>query len=209
MTPAFICAAAEVAVNRTLRLEPEVLADLARLNGRVLGLSLTGLGWQFYAEVIPGGVRVAPSWPSPADVEVQGSPLALARMAAGLARGDSHLPDGVQVEGDLELLQRFMRLLARVGLTPEELAAKVMGDVAATKLVSGVKALFGWGGNSAKTVVSNASEYLREESYSLARADDVNEWSGQVRRFSDSLARLEARLKLLEAPAAPPAVPPQ
>ena len=37
MAPALLCATLEVALNRTLRLEPEVLDDLSRLDGSVLG----------------------------------------------------------------------------------------------------------------------------------------------------------------------------
>lgn len=198
MTPALICASVEVALNRTLRLEPEVLADLARLERRVLALHVEVFEWDFFVEVIADGVRVLPEFDARPDVRVRGTPLALARIAAHYARSEPGLPAGMQVEGDVELLARFAQLLVRVGLTPEELVARALGNGPAQRLVGGLRSLFGWGSASAKTLVGNTAEYLREETYDLARKVDVEEWADAVDTLRDDAERLEARLKLLE-----------
>ena len=80
MTPNLICATVEVALNRTLRLEPEVLGDFAQLDGRVLALTIDGLEWSFFIECIPGGVRVLPSFER-ADVHLHGGVLGYAQLA--------------------------------------------------------------------------------------------------------------------------------
>lgn len=198
MTPAFICAAVEVALNRTLRLEPEVLEDFAGLDGRVLAFTVDGLEWDFFIECIPSGVRVLPGFERKADAHVHGGAIGYAQLARQLRSGDTHLPPGVSVDGDAELLHRFTRLLARIGFDPAELIAKFTGDGAAQRLVGGLQSLFGWGRQSAKTVTLNASEYLREETYDLARKVDAEEWGAAVEILRDDVARLEARLKRME-----------
>lgn len=197
MTPAFICAAVEVALNRTLRLEPEVLEDFARLDGKVLALTVDGLEWDFFIECIPGGVRVLPCFEHRADVHLHGGAIGYAQLASQFKSGDTHLPPGVSIDGDAELLHRFTRLLARIGFEPAELIAKFTGDGAAQRLVGGLQSLFGWGRQSAKTMTLNTAEYLREETYDLARKVDAEEWGASVDTLRDDVARLEARLNIL------------
>lgn len=198
MTPAFICAAVEVALNRTLRLEPEVLADFAALDGRVLAFTVDGLDWDFFVECIPSGVRVLPSFERKADAHVHGGALGYAQLARQFKTGETALPLGVSIDGDAELLHRFTRLLARIGFEPEELIARFTGDGAAHRLMGGLQSLFGWGRQSAKTMTLNTAEYLREETYDLARKVDADDWGTAVETLRDDVARLEARLKRLE-----------
>lgn len=198
MTPNLICATVEVALNRTLRLEPEVLEDFAQLNGRVLALTIDGLEWSFFIECIVGGVRVMPDFERAADVHLHGGMLGYAQLARQFKSGDSHLPPGVSIDGDAELLHRFTRLLARIGFDPAELIAKFTSEGAAQRLVGGLQSLFGWGRQSAKTMTLNTAEYLREETYDLARKVDADDWSAAVETLRDDVARLEARLKQLE-----------
>ena len=198
MTPALLCATVEVALNRTLRLEPEVLADFAALDGQVIGLTVDGLDWDFFIECIPGGVRVLPRFERRADVHLKGGAIGYTQLLSQMKRGDNTLPPGVVVEGDAELLHRFAGFLRRIDFDPAELIARFTGDGAAQRLVGGLKSFFGWGGSAAKTVGLNAAEYLREETYDLARKVDVEEWGTAIETLRDDVARLEARLKRLE-----------
>lgn len=198
MTPALLCATVEVALNRTLRLEPEVLEDFAQLDGTLLALTVDGLDWDFFIECIPGGVRVLPGFERKADVHLHGGAVGYLQLARQFQSGDSTLPPGVSVDGDAELLHRFTRLLARIGFEPAELIARFTGDGAAQRLVDGLQSFFGWGQQSAKTLTLNASEYLREETYDLARKIDAEEWGAAVETFRDDVARMESRIKRLE-----------
>ncbi len=198
MTPGLVCATVEVALNRTLRLEPEVLADFTQLDGRVLAFTVDGLEWDLFVECIPGGVRVLPTFERKADVHVHGGAVGYAQLARQFKSGDAALPPGVSVDGDAELLHRFTRLVARIGFDPAELIARFTGDGVAERLMGGLQNLFVWGQQSAKTMTINASEYLREETYDLARKVDADEWVTGVETLRDDVARLEARLNHLE-----------
>jgi ubiquinone biosynthesis protein UbiJ len=205
MTPALLCATLEVALNRTLRLEPEVLEDFARLDGQVLAFTVEGFGWDFFVECTPGGVRVLPAFERRADVHLHGGAIGYAQLARQLKTGETTLPPGVRVEGDAELLHRFTRLVARIGFDPAELIAKFTGDGAAQRLVGGLQSLFGWGRQSAQTLTLNTAEYLREETYDLTRRVDAEEWSQSVETLRDDVERLDARLKRLEKTRTEPA----
>jgi len=197
-TPALLCATLEVALNRTLRLEPAVAADCGRLAGRVIALDVDGPGWSFYIEFAEGGVRVLDQLEAEPDVRVAGGLSALLRLAWQVTQGESGVPQGLRVDGDTELLTRFNQLLARAGFDPEELAARFVGDTAAHRLNQGLQKLFGWGRQTAATLGLDTAEYLREETRDLARAADVEDWMHAIDQLREDTDRLEARLRRLE-----------
>lgn len=196
--PPLVCAAVEVALNRFLNLEPDARDECARLQGRVIALQAQTPPWTLFVEFIPAGVRVLSQWDAAPDVSVRGDASTLLRLAWQVGQGQSGVPQGLQVEGDTELLHRFNRVLASVGFDPEELAARVVGDAAAHRLVQGLKSVFGWGRRSAETLGLDAAEYLREETGDLARAADVREWMDAVDLVRDGVERFDARLARLE-----------
>jgi ubiquinone biosynthesis protein UbiJ len=198
-TPALVCATVEVALNRYLRLERSALDECAKLDGKSIALHVADLGWTFVIEPNAGGVRVIGEIPGTADVRVSAPTPKLLRLGVGtLSGGSKGLPAGLEVEGDTELLMRFNAILARVGFDPEELAAKLVGDAAAHRLVGGLKNLFGWGRHAADRFSQDAAEYLVEETEDLARAADVEDWMNQVDALREGVDRFDARLALLE-----------
>lgn len=196
--PAVLCAAVEVALNRTLWLDRGVLEDCARLEGRTIALHAADLDWTFVIEPIANGVRVSAESETRPDVRVSAPTLRLMRLALSTVSGREGLPTGLEIAGDTELLNRFNALLLRVGFDPEELAAKVIGDGAAHRLVGGLKSFFGWGRNAADRLSLDTAEYLTEETGDLARAADIEEWMDAVDGLREDVDRFEARLAALE-----------
>ncbi|HET8883786.1 MAG TPA: SCP2 sterol-binding domain-containing protein [Solimonas sp.] len=197
--PALLSAALEVALNRYLGLEAEALDECAALSGRSIALAVDAPAWLFVIEFHRGGVRVLADGMLAPDVSVRGSLATLMRLAWTVSRSDAGIPQGLTIDGDVELLRRFNRLLARVGFDPEEFAARFVGDAAAHRLHQGLQTLFGWGKRSADTLALDTAEYLREETRDLARAGDVADWADAVDDLRDGVARLEARLQRLES----------
>lgn len=196
--PGLLVGALEVALNRYLRLEPAVLADCARLQGRRIALTVNGLDWTFVIEPNADGVQVLDRAAAEPDVTVRGTLILLMRLAWKTAQGEGGIPQGLTVEGDTELLQGFNQLLARVGFDPEELLAKYFGDAAGHRLSQGLGQFLGWSRNTAQTLGLDTAEYLREETRDLARAADVADWMNAVDDLRDGVERFEARLSLLE-----------
>lgn len=205
--PAVACAAVEVALNRYLRREDAALRECAQLQGRTVQLVLAG-DWSLTLEFLPTGVRVFSEMHGVPDVRVGGNFTALVQALRHAARGVDALPAGLSVEGDTELLMRFRGILQRVGFDPEEWLAPLLGGVAAHRLVDGLKRALSWTQRNAGRMADHGAEYLREETYDLARARDVDQWMNQVEDTREALDRLEARLRRLEAgPGLPNAKP--
>ncbi len=198
--PALLCGAVEVALNRFLALEDSALRECATLSPRVIELRTQAPDWSFFIEFHAGGVRVAPDCDHAAEVRVSGRMSNLMKLAWTVAQsgGDTGVPQGLQVDGDVELLLRFNRLLARIGFDPEEFAAKIVGDAAGHRLTQGLRGLLNWGQRTASTLGLDSAEYLREETRDLARGSDAEDWAAAVDRLRDDTARFEARLQRLE-----------
>lgn len=199
--PSFTYAAMEIALNRTLALESDVLAECAKLNGRVLALHVQGLEWRYFIEFHRGGVRVSSTLDAgqQPEVTVSGQLTRLLTLVWKTAAGEGGVPTGLRVEGDVALLAKFNDLLARANFDAEEMMAKVIGDAAAHRVHQGLKTLFGWGRRTADTLTLDTAEYLREEAMTLARARDVNDWMDQVEHLRDGVDRLEARLERMDS----------
>lgn len=198
MTPALLCAGLEVGLNRYLALEPEVLAECAKLDGRVVALHVPELDWSIHLQFHRGGLRVAAAVEETPEVTVTGPLRVLLRLIAQQARGEERLPAGLKVQGDVELLSRLQHMLARVGFDPEELAAHYLGDAAAHRLIGAARQFLGWGRRSADTLALDTAEYLREETRDLVHRADVEAWMDEVDRVRDGVDRLAARLSRLK-----------
>lgn len=121
--------------------------------------------------------------------------------------------------GEPALLATLDRVFKQLDWDVEADLAPLVGDIAAHRLHAlGRDALAGIA-HGVSALGRNASEYVVEEAELLARAVDVARFNREVDALADDVARLEARLRLLEAPggmhppplvageAKPPAVP--
>lgn len=197
-TPMLACAAMEIALNRYLALEPEVFAQCARLDGKVLALHAAGPDWEFFLRFHKGGVQVLECWAPGADVRISAPALNLLRQALASAGDGEPSLSGFRVEGDADLLSRFRQMLGRVGFEPEEWLAQWVGDGAAHRLNQALGGLLRWGRNSAGTLALDTAEYLREETRDLAHRADVERWMDAVDHLRERSDRFTARLQRLE-----------
>lgn len=192
--PALVCAAVEVALNRYLRLESSVSEQCSALQGKSLAISLPSRQLSLVIEFIAGGVRVLPEPVQAPIVSVTATPSALLRAL----QSRSSLSTGLEVEGDAELLETFAGMIRTVGFDPEEWLAPLLGDALAHRLAGGFGQVFSWLDNSSRRMADHTAEYLREESYDLARDRDASQWMDEVDDLRSSLDRAEARLSRIE-----------
>lgn len=104
--------------------------------------------------------------------------------------------------GDPALLATLDRVFRQLDWDVEADLAPIVGDMAAHRLHGiGRDALAGLG-QMFSTFGLNTSEYVVEEAELMARGVDVARFNHDVDALADDVARLDARLHLLEIPAA-------
>ena len=104
-----------------------------------------------------------------------------------------------EYSGDPALLATLDRVFKQLNWDVEADLAPLVGDIAAHRLhTMGRDALAGIA-HTVSALGHNASEYLVEEAELMARGVDVARFNHEVDLLADGVARLDARLRLLEA----------
>ena len=76
----------------------------------------------------------------------------------------------------------------------EEDLSRVVGDIAAHRVVGGARALRSWGQDAQSRLMENIAEYLTEERRSFITTRELEELASANETLRDDLARLGARL---------------
>jgi ubiquinone biosynthesis protein UbiJ len=185
------------AVNVILRLDPDTLARLGEFDGRCIRLRLARDATDLECFVFPSaaGLRLRATHDAAPDVTIRGDVPVFTRLVFG--GGATARAGELQIGGDIELGQRFQRLLREIDIDWEEHAAQLMGDVLAHQLGRAARALRAWGRSSAAFLRQDLREYLQEESRLLAPRPQVEAFLRAVDGLRADVDRLEKRLERL------------
>lgn len=194
---ALVATGIETALNGYFSLDPDVLARLATLDGKVLAIELSGLDVALYLLPRQSHIRVFDTHAKEPDVLIRGTPLALMRMARGSAAdvGDT----GVFVKGDAHTAKAFQDMLKAVDIDWEEHLSRWIGDIAAHQVGNVVRNTAAWGNRTLDTMSSNVTEYLQHESRDLPSRYAMNEFLDSIDTLRNDADRLEARIRRLRA----------
>ncbi len=189
----------DLAGNRLLKLDPDGSSHFSKLEGKIICIELTGIGQRLY--LLPGedGIRVRGTWTDQPDVLLSGPPAAFARLGLLGARSDSLAARGITIQGDVELSRRFQTLLEGVDLDWEELLSQYVGDFLAHQMGHAAQNVRSWIAGTSATMGANLSEYLQEESRTLASESGVAEFLDAVDVLRADVERLEQRVRRLQS----------
>jgi ubiquinone biosynthesis protein UbiJ len=190
----------ETAINRLLRLDPDTRARIGELEGRVIRLRIAGAPpREIFVLPSKTGLHVRERHDGEPNVTLTGDVPVFARLALRRVIPEIVAAGEVQISGDIELGQRFQRLLEKIDIDWEEQAARVLGDVAAHQLGNAVRDLSIWSKQTLQTLGQDLAEYLQEESRLLPPAARAEAFGQAVESLRDEVARLEKRLERLRA----------
>jgi ubiquinone biosynthesis accessory factor UbiJ len=182
----------ERAVNHVLRGSPLALERLRPHAGRTvafhvgpLALALTVQSTGEVATAVSGAAR---------DLEVRISPFLVPRLAA---RDEAAFRE-IEMEGDAALAEEVSFLVRNLTWDVEEDLSRVVGDIAAHRMVGAARGLARWSRDASLRVAQGAAEYWTEESPLVASRVKVEGFARDVSELRDAVARLEARIGRLE-----------
>ena len=189
----------EATVNRTLRLDPGAAARFGELNDKVIRLRITGTN-PIEIFVLPSetGLRLRERHEGTADVTLTGDFPMFARFAMRRVVPDVVAAGDLQISGDIELGQRFQRLLESIDIDWEEQAARVLGDVAAHQLGNALRDLRHWSIQALQSLRLDTAEYLQEESHLLPSRTRLEEFRDAVETLRSEAENLEKRFERLQ-----------
>ncbi|WP_303906811.1 ubiquinone biosynthesis accessory factor UbiJ [Thiohalomonas denitrificans] len=196
MIPMAALAGLEQAMNAIIALDPDTQRRLSRLEGRVVAIELRGTGLSLFAVPGKAGLRLMGHHDKP-DATLRGSPLALLRMGVG---GDTQglFAGDVQIEGDVEIGQRFKHILDAMEIDWEEHLSSLTGDIIAHQVGNVFRSLASWRQTASDTLVRDTGEYIQEELQMLPGRGEVDHFMDEVDTLRTDVDRLEARIRRLQ-----------
>ena len=134
--------------------------------------------------------RFAPAVPgAPVDATLIPNPL------AWLTSSDARFIAGGE---DAALAKELAETLGKMRWDAEEDLSRVLGDIAAHRLVSTANEVLEWHRNAAETIARSWAEHWQEESPVLAQPEQVHAFFNEVGELHDRVERLEKKIRQLD-----------
>jgi ubiquinone biosynthesis accessory factor UbiJ len=186
---------AAATINHLLAQEPWARAELKQYAGKVARIDAAPA--ELRLRVTADGMVEAAGAEQAAAVTIRLKLSDLPLIAQNRERAFSY----VQIEGDAEFANAISRLSQSLRWEAEHDLEKLLGPVAAVRLVSGAKSALQTLKEGQRKLSENVAEYFLEENPLLVRpatteafAADVTRLRDDVERFAKRLARLEQKL---------------
>lgn len=100
-----------------------------------------------------------------------------------------------KVEGDADFANTISQLSQTLKWEAEEDLSRLVGEVAARRLVSGAKSAVKTAQSTQQAVAENLAEYFLEENPMLVRPAQVTDFGREIVKLRDDLERLEKRIR--------------
>lgn len=104
----------------------------------------------------------------------------------------------VKIEGDADFANTISQLSQSLRWEAEDDLSKIVGDIAATRIVGGARSALGAVRSLHRSVTENTAEYFLEENPMLMRPQGIADFTNDITRLRDDVARLAKRIEKLK-----------
>ena len=195
MKPLFITTL-DKAINHALRLDSDTIARLATLEGKVIEINITDWSLTLFMLPYDYGVQILSSHESP-DAIISTTLAGLMRYASASHKAPSQ-DEGLQIKGDVRSAQTLHHILQKIDIDWEEHLSRWTGDSFAHSACQQLSRFKQAGSRIIRQLSEHTTEYLQVESDHLPTSKEVNHFTKEVNTLRDSVARLEAKINLIE-----------
>ena len=112
-------------------------------------------------------------------------------------QGKDAVMRAARIEGSAEFAEALGFVIRNLRWDAEEDLSKIVGDIAAHRMVCGAREFAAWQQQAARNFAENLAEYFTEEQPLIARRIAITDFSADIDRLRDDVARLEKRLQRL------------
>jgi ubiquinone biosynthesis protein UbiJ len=185
-------AAACATINHLLAQEPWARRDLALHAGKVACIDTGAVALRL--RVLADGLLDTPPDDAPASVTIRVKLSDLPLIAQHRERAFSY----VKLDGDAEFANAISNLSKSLRWEAEHDLEKVVGPIAAVRMVAGARSVFDTLRSGHQKLAENVAEFLLDEKPVLLRPQAVEAFSTDVTRLRDDVERAAKRLAKLE-----------
>lgn len=139
-----------------------------------------------------GRFEPAPEATGAPDVSIRLPPDAPFMLAQGLEK----IMAAARVEGNAEFATELSFVFRHLHWDAEEDLSRIVGDIAARRMVQGADRLAAWHRQAASNLGENVAAYLVDENPVLVGTHEFTQFRAEVARLNAALLTLEKRVKL-------------
>ena len=193
--------ALQLALNRTLALDPDTRRALTALDGRHIALTLESPSLAMRIGVEGERLTVGPVDPAQEpDLAVRstlGGVLAQLPLIANARRGDDAPAGRVKVSGDAELARRLQQLASRFDPDWQLPFVRVFGEILGVQVANALRSALQHARRGASDLAHTAAEFVTEESRDVVARAELDAFHDDVDVMRDDVERLAARVQRL------------
>lgn len=180
------------AINHVLAQEPWACEKLRTHAGKVARIDAGVLNFRW--KVASDGMLQAAADDEQENVVIRVRPADIPLILQNRERAVSY----VQVEGDADFANTMSQLSQSVKWEAEEDLSKLVGDIAAHRIVGTAKSIAETVKSTGRATAENIAEYFLEENPMLMRAQPLSDFAREVASLRDDIERLEKRIQRIK-----------
>ena len=189
----------EKAINAYLKLDPESLTRLAKLEGKAIKVDITDWKTSFFVLPHADGIEISKDHAEQADTTISGTLFNLFKTGCAKGENTALFKHSIEISGDTDVGESIRDVMAKIDIDWEEHLSKVVGDVIAHKVGVCIQRTRRLGRQSVETIRDNIKEYLQQESQQVPSREQVEKYIEDVSTLQNDVDRAEARLERLAA----------
>jgi ubiquinone biosynthesis accessory factor UbiJ len=187
-----IARALSKAIARVIALDPEAPRLLAKLDGQVLEVRLSGPELSFFLLGQNGDLALAATSERDPNATLKATP---GTFAALLLSGGEASAGTLELTGDALAARAFEQFFKALKPDWDEPVTQLFGDVAGVQIATGLRGMAGWLKERATGLRGDVANYFKHESRDVVSASEFEAHREAVEDLRDDLDRFEARLK--------------
>lgn len=193
-----IIATIEIAGNRVLSLDDNVMQRCTELQGYCIAVTFSDLEQSFYCHPGSWGIRLSRNPPAkPADATIAGRIMALISMALEEDSISTSIREQLSFEGNVGIAQQMQKIITELDIDWEEVLSEYTGDVFAFQIHQKSRQAAGLLRQGLQSLMQTNSEFLREEARLTPTQPEFDDFQQQLNSLRQDVDRAEARLRQL------------
>jgi len=189
-----LCGLLETGVNQLHQLDSSAVIKRKQLNGTIIGVSLKELDIPLYFIISDQQVDVLNKFEGQTDCSIRVSMSALKQLQDNHQLTNLIKNGKLEVEGDIQLVQRFASLLTDMEIDWEEHLSHKVGDVIAHKFCYHSKQFFKAAVKKSKVIEKQTTLYITEEAKLAPSSLEVAYFCDQVKALQKQTDELLFKL---------------
>ena len=185
-----LCGLLETGVNQLHQLDISAEQKRKQLNGTIIGVTLQELNKPLYFVISKQQVDVLSVFEGPTDCFIRVSFNALHKLQDNLQLTTLIKTGQLEVEGDIQLVQKFAQLLTDMDIDWEEHLSHKVGDIVAHKVCCHIKQLHHAVISQFKATEKQTALYITEELKLAPGGLEVAYFCEQVKALEDKTNKL-------------------